>query len=147
MEPDTEVQWLTDDEQATWRAFNMAGRLVDGALDRQLIREADMGQPTTQSSSHFRRRPIAKPEWAIWQNSFSILRAASVMLCARWKRTVGSSGGNAPTTDAARSPFLPTWVDGPSNGRPPDTSKKYDASCLIRSRRPNKNTFARFATP
>lgn len=37
------IQWLSDDEQATWRALNMAGRLVDGALDRQLIRDADMG--------------------------------------------------------------------------------------------------------
>ena len=39
----TEVQWLTDDEQATWRAFNLASRLVDGALDRQLMRDTDMG--------------------------------------------------------------------------------------------------------
>ncbi|MDH3194078.1 MAG: MarR family transcriptional regulator [Acidimicrobiia bacterium] len=39
----TEVQWLTDDEQATWRAFNLASRLVDGALDHQLMRDADMG--------------------------------------------------------------------------------------------------------
>ena len=38
-----EVQWLTDEEQATWRAFNLASRLVDGALDRQLLRDADMG--------------------------------------------------------------------------------------------------------
>ncbi len=38
-----EVQWLTDEEQATWRAFNLASRLVDGALDRQLMRDADMG--------------------------------------------------------------------------------------------------------
>ena len=37
-----EVQWLTDEEQATWRAFNLASRLVDGALDRQLLRDADM---------------------------------------------------------------------------------------------------------
>ncbi len=38
-----EVQWLSDEEQATWRAFNLASRIVDGALDRQLMRDADMG--------------------------------------------------------------------------------------------------------
>lgn len=38
-------RWLTSDEQATWRAFWMAGRLVDSVLDRQLARDADMGHP------------------------------------------------------------------------------------------------------
>lgn len=39
----TDTRWLTDEEQATWRAFNLASRLIDGALDRQLLRDADMG--------------------------------------------------------------------------------------------------------
>lgn len=39
------VRWLTGDEQATWRAFWTAGRLVDTALDRQLTRDAGMGHP------------------------------------------------------------------------------------------------------
>lgn len=38
-----DVQWLSDEEQAAWRSFTLASRLVDGALDRQLIRDADMG--------------------------------------------------------------------------------------------------------
>lgn len=35
--------WLTDEEQATWRAFNMASRLIDAELDRQLNSDAAMG--------------------------------------------------------------------------------------------------------
>ncbi|MCW0213841.1 MAG: MarR family transcriptional regulator [Pseudonocardia sp.] len=35
-------RWLTDDEQAAWLAFRAATTLLDGALDRQLQREAGM---------------------------------------------------------------------------------------------------------
>lgn len=38
----TETHWLTDDEQATWRAFNTVSRLIEGALDRQLIADSGM---------------------------------------------------------------------------------------------------------
>ena len=37
-----EALWLTAEEQATWRAFNTVSRLVEGALDRQLIRDSGM---------------------------------------------------------------------------------------------------------
>ncbi len=37
-----EVPWLTDEEQATWRAFSTVSRLVEGALDRQLVRDSGM---------------------------------------------------------------------------------------------------------
>ena len=36
------TRWLTDSEQATWRAFNTVSRLIEGALDRQLIRDSGM---------------------------------------------------------------------------------------------------------
>lgn len=39
----TSVRWLDDDEQATWRAFNMVSRLIDAELDRQLNRDSGMG--------------------------------------------------------------------------------------------------------
>lgn len=35
--------WLDDEEQATWRAFNLASRLIDAELDRQLNRDSGMG--------------------------------------------------------------------------------------------------------
>ena len=38
----TQTQWLTEREQATWRSFLLAARLVDEALDRQLQRDAGM---------------------------------------------------------------------------------------------------------
>ncbi|MDH3248163.1 MAG: MarR family transcriptional regulator [Acidimicrobiia bacterium] len=38
----TEARWLTADEQATWRAFNTVSRLIEGSLDRQLIRDSGM---------------------------------------------------------------------------------------------------------
>ncbi len=38
----TEAPWLTDEEQATWRAFNTVSRLIEGALDRQLIIDSGM---------------------------------------------------------------------------------------------------------
>lgn len=37
-----ETRWLDDDEQQTWRAFLAAIRLLTGALDRELQRDADM---------------------------------------------------------------------------------------------------------
>lgn len=41
MAPD--ATWLTDDEQAAWRAFLLARQLLDDALDRQL--QHDSGMP------------------------------------------------------------------------------------------------------
>lgn len=38
----TATPWLTAEEQATWRAFNTVSRLIEGALDRQLIRDSGM---------------------------------------------------------------------------------------------------------
>ncbi len=38
----SEVPWLTREEQATWRAFNTVSRLIEGALDRQLVRDSGM---------------------------------------------------------------------------------------------------------
>lgn len=38
--PDT--QWLTEREQATWRAYLLSTQLVDEVLDRQLQRDAKM---------------------------------------------------------------------------------------------------------
>lgn len=38
----TRSPWLTDDEQATWRAFNTVSRLIEGALDRQLNNDSGM---------------------------------------------------------------------------------------------------------
>ena len=38
----TAARWLTAEEQATWRAFNTVSRLIEGALDRQLIRDSGM---------------------------------------------------------------------------------------------------------
>jgi DNA-binding MarR family transcriptional regulator len=38
----TEEGWLTDDEQATWRAYLASVHLLDAALDRQLRRDAGM---------------------------------------------------------------------------------------------------------
>lgn len=35
-------RWLTDDEQAAWRAFVAATQLLDEALDRQLQRDSEM---------------------------------------------------------------------------------------------------------
>lgn len=35
--------WLNDDEQATWRAFETASRLIEASLDRQLTKDSDMG--------------------------------------------------------------------------------------------------------
>ncbi|MFN2608284.1 MAG: MarR family winged helix-turn-helix transcriptional regulator [Acidimicrobiales bacterium] len=37
-----DVRWLTDDEQAAWQAFRLTTQLLDGALDRQLARDAGM---------------------------------------------------------------------------------------------------------
>lgn len=37
-----EAPWLTAEEQATWRAFNTVSRLIEGALDRQLVRDSGM---------------------------------------------------------------------------------------------------------
>lgn len=39
----TQTIWLTEEEQATWRSFNVVGRLIEESLDRQLTRDADMG--------------------------------------------------------------------------------------------------------
>lgn len=36
------TRWLTDDEQATWRAFIAMNRIVDDALERQLSRDHGM---------------------------------------------------------------------------------------------------------
>jgi DNA-binding MarR family transcriptional regulator len=36
------TRWLTDDEQATWRAFMMTQQLLAAELDRQLQRDAGM---------------------------------------------------------------------------------------------------------
>jgi DNA-binding MarR family transcriptional regulator len=36
------TRWLSDDEQAAWRAFMLVTHLLDDALDRQLQRDADM---------------------------------------------------------------------------------------------------------
>jgi len=36
------TRWLTDDEQATWRAFETAARLIDAELDGQLVRDSQM---------------------------------------------------------------------------------------------------------
>ena|SRR5689334_1941605 len=36
------TQWLTDEQQAAWRAFVMTTQLIDEALDRQLQRDAGM---------------------------------------------------------------------------------------------------------
>ena len=36
------VEWLSDDEQSTWRAFLAARQRLDEALDRQLQRDAGM---------------------------------------------------------------------------------------------------------
>lgn len=41
----TEVRWLDDDEQQTWRAFLWTSRLLNEALERQLQR--DSGMPHT----------------------------------------------------------------------------------------------------
>lgn len=38
----TEPRWLDDGEQATWRAYLLAGQLIEEALDRQLQRDAGM---------------------------------------------------------------------------------------------------------
>ncbi len=38
----SDVNWLTSDELATWRAFNTVSRLIEGSLDRQLTRDAGM---------------------------------------------------------------------------------------------------------
>jgi DNA-binding MarR family transcriptional regulator len=37
-----EPRWLSDDEQAAWRAFLLARQLLDEALDRQLLHDAAM---------------------------------------------------------------------------------------------------------
>ena len=37
------VPWLTEEEQATWRSFITASRLIEGALDRQLTRDSGIG--------------------------------------------------------------------------------------------------------
>ena len=37
------TRWLSEDEQATWRAFGTVSRLIDAELDAQLIRDAGMG--------------------------------------------------------------------------------------------------------
>ena len=42
MERMAEPRWLDDDEQQTWRAFLGAVRLLTAALDRELVRDADM---------------------------------------------------------------------------------------------------------
>jgi DNA-binding MarR family transcriptional regulator len=36
------ARWLTEDEQATWRAYLLSTQLLDEALDRQLLRDAQM---------------------------------------------------------------------------------------------------------
>jgi len=36
------TNWLTDDEQATWRAFVVAAHHVEAALDRQLLRDSGL---------------------------------------------------------------------------------------------------------
>jgi DNA-binding MarR family transcriptional regulator len=36
------TRWLSDREQAAWRAFRLATLLLDGTVDRQLQRDADM---------------------------------------------------------------------------------------------------------
>ena len=38
----TDTPWLSDEEQATWRAFNTVSRLIEGALDRQLTGDSSM---------------------------------------------------------------------------------------------------------
>jgi DNA-binding MarR family transcriptional regulator len=42
MSLDTEVRWLSAEEQATWRAFNTVSRIIEGSLDRQLTRDSGM---------------------------------------------------------------------------------------------------------
>lgn len=42
MAVETDTEWLTDAEQATWRAFNTVSRLIEGSLDRQLTRDSSM---------------------------------------------------------------------------------------------------------
>jgi DNA-binding MarR family transcriptional regulator len=37
-----ETQWLSSEEQATWRAFVVSTMLVNAALDRQLLQESDL---------------------------------------------------------------------------------------------------------
>jgi DNA-binding MarR family transcriptional regulator len=37
-----DTRWLNDRERAAWRAFRLATLLLDGAVDRQLQRDADM---------------------------------------------------------------------------------------------------------
>ena len=36
------TRWLSDDEQAAWRAFLLATHTIDQRLDRQLQRDAGM---------------------------------------------------------------------------------------------------------
>lgn len=38
----SDIPWLSDEEQATWRAFNTVSRLIEGALDRQLTGDSSM---------------------------------------------------------------------------------------------------------
>ncbi len=42
MAVEADVEWLSADEQATWRAFNTVCRLIEGGLDRQLTKDSGM---------------------------------------------------------------------------------------------------------
>ncbi len=139
-----EVQWLTDEEQATWRAFNLASRLVDGALDRQLLRDADMGHAhyavlvTLSESADCEAR----------MGDLADLLQYSPSRLSHAVRRMEANGWIERKTMPRRRPWANRRADrvGSSDDRaapPPVTSTKCGASCSARSRQPNKNSFAR----
>ncbi len=104
-----QVQWLTADEQRTWRAFLNATRLLLQRLDQQLVHDADISftdyellvQLSEASDRQMRMRPLAD---AVTATKSGVTRAVNRLVEAGWVRRVpcpdDRRGALAELTDA-----------------------------------------------
>ncbi|GAA1457814.1 MarR family transcriptional regulator [Williamsia maris] len=88
-----QVQWLSADEQRTWRAYLNATRLLLQRLDQQLARDADISltdyellvQLSEAPDHQMRMRPLAD---AVTATKSGVTRAINRLVEAGWVRRV-----------------------------------------------------------